>query len=183
MGVMTDILKLLTHISEKNTDAFVTIDWIHHLTHTGKMHRVAHEYTGVSASTGCNFMIDIPPGKTLHWNASYYSKFGGILEATYAPTVTDVGTEISPRNNRTALPSTIESKFYHTSTAIAGSGDVYPIGIPGGTAVAGNGSSGGTEQRSELDLKPGRWLVIIKPYADSAIVIINATVYEEEESW
>jgi hypothetical protein len=159
----------------------VTIDWIHHLTHQGKMHRVAHIYTGVSASTGCNFVIDIPAGTTLHWNASYFSKFGGILEATYAPTITNIGTEIAPRNNRTKLATNIKTKFYHTATATAGVGDVYPIGIPGGTAVAGNGASGGTEQRSELDLKPGQWLVIIKPFADSAVVIINATIYEEDD--
>jgi hypothetical protein len=144
------------------------------------LHRVNQKLSGVSASTGCNFIIDIPAGVELHWSASYFSKFGGLLEATKNPAISAIGTEIQSRNCRIAIPSRLKTKFYHTSTATANSSSyVYNVGIPGGNAVAGKGYAGTDGERAELILDSGRWLIIIKPYADSADVILNALVYEE----
>lgn len=158
--------------------AAVSDEWLHHLTHKGKLHRINKLWTSVAASTGIDFIIDVPAGIGLNWAATYFSKFGGLLTATYDPSVTAIGTEIPARNMRTSLKSNLKSKFYHTPTATAGTGEAYYVGIPGGTGLAGTGTSGGNGERVELILRPGRWFVNIKPYADSADIILNAIVYE-----
>lgn len=163
-------------VSEDYTQ--VCEDWITHLTHVGALHRINKLWQNVASATGVDFIIDIPAKIGLHWSATYYSKFGGLLSATYDPSVTSIGTEIPSRNMRTILPSRLKTKFYHTPTAAAGTGEAYYVGIPGGTGLAGTGTSGGNGERVELILKPGRWFVNIKPYADASDVILNAIVYE-----
>jgi hypothetical protein len=173
-------MKGSTKIMRDISGPTVSIDYIHYLVHMGKLHRVNSKLASVSVSTGCNFLIDIPRGIALHWSAEYFSKFGGLLEATRDPVVSAIGTEIKVSNCNTTMKPNLKSKFYHTATATANpNSSVFNIGIPGGTAVAGNGSSGSSSMRAELVLASGRWLIIIKPYADSADVILNALVYEE----
>jgi hypothetical protein len=178
MGVLTKIWDILTRAKDEINGSFVTVDWLHHLVHDGKLHRVNCKIEGVSSGTGCNFIISVPIGTELHWNATYWAKFGGVLDASYNPTSVTLGTEITPINCYTKLPNSLQSKFYHTNTATAGPA-FTSVGISGGTAVAGNGSSGGSNERAELILKAGLWYILIKPFADSAVIIMNAEVYEE----
>jgi len=169
----------ITNPMRDSGGAEVSIDWVHHLVHEGRLHRINHKLSGISATTGCNFIIDIPKNVELHWGANYFSKFGGLLEATKNPTISAIGTEIQSQNCRAELPSRLKTKFYHTATATANTSSfVYNVGIPGGTAVAGNGAAGSDGDRAELILDSGRWIIIIKPYADSADIILNALVYE-----
>lgn len=160
----------------------VTIDWLHFLVHSGRLHRMNLKLTGVAISTGCNIIIDIPQGVELHWFANYYSKFGGILEASYNPLSVTLGTEVRASNCHTEKPGNLKTKFYHTNTATHNPASPFSsIGIAGGTSLAGTGTSGAGQQSNELILKPGKWFVEIKPYADDSVVIFNADVYETGE--
>ncbi len=70
----------------------------------GLLHSISYKYADVDVAAGADFLIDVPSGTRLHWKANYYSKFGGFIDASYAPSVTSLGTEIVPINCRTELP-------------------------------------------------------------------------------
>lgn len=161
-----------------NSGASVIDDWIHWLIHGGRLYRVSGLWSSVASATGVDLIIDVPAGVGLNFAATYYSKFGGIVSKSFNPAVTAIGTEIKPINLRTDKPMSLKTKFYHTPTATAGTEFLTYDGIPGGTGVAGTGSSGGHDQRIEFIFKPGRWFINIKPYADSADIVFNAFVYE-----
>ena len=160
--------------------AQVGIDYLHSLIHEGKLFRVSHMATNVATSTGYKYLINVPAGVELHYEAKYFAKFGGWIKATYDPAVTANGTEVVASNLKTNSPVKITSKFYAAPTATA-KADAVPfyVGIPGGTGVAGTGSSGGNGERVELGLRPGNWLLEFTPYADSSDFIINVIAYEE----
>lgn len=159
--------------------ANVSIDWRHHQVHEGKLHYANHKFTGVTQSTGALVYVEIPHGVELHYSATYYSTTGGILDAYTSPVVSAIGTAVPAIPYDSTKTGTIKSKIYYTPTVTSnGNGPFRSIGIPGGTGLAGTGATGGIEQSVELVLKPGTYLLNLKPNADSSIVIIDAQLYE-----
>ena len=159
--------------------ANVSIDWRHHQVHEGKLHYANHKFTGVTESGGALVYVEVPQGVELHYNATYYSTTGGILDAYSEPVVSAIGTAVNITPYRANKPSTIKSKIYYTPTVTSnGNGPFRSIGVPGGTGRAGTGATGGIEQTVELVIGPGRYLLNLKPNADSSIVIIDAQLYE-----
>ena len=163
-----------------NKDGYaVKIDQETHLANIGKMHYVNHKFTSVSISAGAMIYVEIPEGVKLHYSATYFSSTGGVVDAYLTPIVSAKGTEKTPRSYNSNINLPLKSKFYYTPT-VTGDGTLFrSIGVSGGTAVAGNGSTGSSEQRLGLVIAPGTYLLRITPGADSSTVIYDINVWEE----
>ena len=163
-----------------NKDGYaVKIDQETHLCDIGKMHYINHKFTNVSISAGAMFYVEVPEGVKLHYSATYFSSTGGVLDAYTNQVVSGKGTEkvALPYNSTINLP--LKSKAYYTPTVTSDGTLFRSIGVSGGTAVAGNGSTGSSEQRLTLTLSPGKYLLRLIPGADASTVIYDINVWEE----
>lgn len=166
---------------DEYTGASVGIDYIHYKTHNGKMYYWNYKFTSIAAATGAFVYVTIPAGVKLHYSAEYFSSSGGVLDAYYSPTVSANGTEIAAKNYDGTITKPTKAKAYVTPTVSANGTAFRYIGIGGGTTVAGNSSTGHGEQRLELLVGPGTYLLNIKPLADTSTIIFDIAFYEEEE--
>jgi hypothetical protein len=139
------------------------------------------ELSSVSISAGARVYVEGPQGKRLRYNARYYSSTGGILRGYASPTLSAPGTEVKPRKYNPKYQCECKTKIYHSPTVTATGGLFRSIGISGGTAVGVNGSTGSGEQRNELTVLPGRYLLVLTPSADASTVIYDIDCVEEDD--
>ena len=166
---------------DSHSGASVGIGYIHNKIHNGKMYYWNYKFTSVASATGAFVYVTIPAGVKVHYYAEYFSSSGGVLDAYKSPTVSANGTQVSALNYDSDVTIQPKSKAYATPTVTANGTAFRSVGIGGGTAVAGNSSTGHGEQRLELLVGPGTYLLNLKPLADTSTVIFDIAFYEEEE--
>lgn len=96
---------------------------LHDVIHQGKMH--AMSYTELDVADGSSLFVLMVAGedKDIHLRLNYGGEFKTRLKSYVNTIYTDAsGTEYIPFNRQTALPNTLESKFYINPT-ISNNGD------------------------------------------------------------
>jgi hypothetical protein len=148
-------------------DKVIAIADAHHENEVGNMYQVGH-YDAAVANTA-SLEILIRTGSTLSLHSVFATNVGGdsVAYLFEAPTVTVVGTTITPINNNRNSANTAEGLFYHTPTTTA---DGTPLNngtfIPGGSGGNAVGGSAGSSIRDGGE-------IILKPNTDYLVRITN----------
>lgn len=158
--------------------ANVVIDIAQHLAFSGQLGYISYKFTNVSIGNGCCCYAKIPQGVALHFTASYFSSSGGILDAYFAPFASADGTKVPViRYDGKGILQT-RSEFYAAPTLVSNGTLFRSIGICGGANVGGRSSLGSGEQRTQLIVRNGTYMLMIKPFADASTVIFDLEMHE-----
>lgn len=126
----------------------VTIDILHDLIHRGLLFTVNYIFRGVTAGQSRYIYQKTGLDKALHAQVEAKSVGKWLFESFGQPTISNVGTELTPITKNTKSTYVVQSKFYHTPT-------VTDEGIPRVEEVFGSGTnpnrftSGSIEERIE----------------------------------